>query len=133
MPNRLESILPRFMCARGVAYLLASECRIFARRAQNLDPAAREQKSKAIDAAADLEVVAWSRSTGEPNLPSAARSRQPHPTEAAPPGQPALSHNILQYILTVVSGLRSSLGCNTSRESCGREGEGGRAGPERVS
>ena len=69
MPNRLESILPRFMCVRGVAYLLASECRIFARSAQNLSPAAREQKSKAIDAAADLEVAAWSRSMGEPNLP----------------------------------------------------------------
>ena len=95
MPNRLDSVLPRYMCARGNAYLLASECRIFARSAQNLDPAAREQKSKAIDAAADLEVAAWSRSTGEPNLPSAARSRQPHPTDAAPPGQPALSHNIL--------------------------------------
>ena len=110
MPNRLESILPRFMCAPGVAYLLASECRIFARRAQNLDPAAHdhEQKSKAIDAAADLEVVAWSRSTGEPNLPSAARSRQPHPTDAAPPGQPALSHIIILHPF-VVSGLAVSL------------------------
>ena len=95
MPNRLDSVLPRYMCARGITYLLASECRIFARSAQNLAASAREQKSKAIEAAADREVAVGSRSTGEPNLPSAARSRQPHPTDAAPPGQPALSHNIL--------------------------------------
>ena len=95
MPNRRDLVLSRCMRARGMAYLLAPECRIFARSAQNLGVSAREQKSMVVEDAVDLEVAAWSRSTGEPNLPSAARSRQPHLTDAAPPGQPELSHNII--------------------------------------
>ena len=61
-------ILPRFMCARGITYLLASECRmIFACSAQNLAASAREQKSKAVEAAADREVAAGSGSSGDPD------------------------------------------------------------------
>ena len=55
------------MCARGITYLLASECRIFARSAQNLAASAREQKSKAIEAATDPEVAAGSGSSGDPD------------------------------------------------------------------
>ena len=55
------------MRARGIAYLLAPECRIFARSAQNLGVSAREQKSKAIEAAADREVAAGSGSSGDPD------------------------------------------------------------------
>ena len=71
------------MRARGIAHLLAAVCRIFARSAQNLAPAARAYKSKAIDAAADWEVAAGSVSTGDPAPTSAARSKQPSPTHAA--------------------------------------------------
>ena len=95
-PNRLEAVLPRCMRARGIAHLLAAVCRIFARSAQNLAPAAREQESKAIDAAADREVAAGSVSTGDPAPTSAARSKQPSPTHAARPGSAktvALDHN----------------------------------------
>ena len=93
---RPGAILPRCMRARGIAHLLAAVCRIFARSAQNLAPAAREQKSKAIDAAADREVAAESVSTGDPAPTSAARSKQPSPTHAARPGSAktvALDHN----------------------------------------
>ena len=55
------------MRARGIAHLLAAVCRIFARSAQNLAPAAREQKSNAIEAAADREVAAGSGSSGDPD------------------------------------------------------------------
>ena len=84
--NRPGAILRRCMRARGIAHLLAAVCRIFARSAQNLAPAARAYKSKAIDAAADWEVAAGSVSTGDPAPTSAARSKQPSPTHAAPPG-----------------------------------------------
>ena len=46
--NRPGAILRRCMRARGIAHLLAAVCRIFARSAQNLAPAARAYKSKAI-------------------------------------------------------------------------------------
>ena len=81
--NRPGAILRRCMRARGIAHLLAAVCRIFARSAQNLAPAARAYKSKAIDAAADWEVAAGSVSTGDPAPTSAARSKQPSPTHAA--------------------------------------------------
>ena len=55
------------MRARGIAHLLAAVCRIFARSAQNLAPAARERKSNAIEAAADREVAAGSGSSGDPD------------------------------------------------------------------
>ena len=75
------------MRARGIAHLLAAVCRIFARSAQNLAPAAREQESKAIDAAADREVAAESVSTGDPaassDVSSSFKTAQPDPRGTA--------------------------------------------------
>ena len=103
------------MRARGIAHLLAAMCRIFARSAQNLAPAARAYKSKAIDAAADREVAAGSVSTGDPAPTSAARSKQPSPTHAAPPGtQKPRRWIIIIYIDERAVGCRASATCNTS-------------------
>ena len=87
MPNRLELILSRCMCAGGIAYLLATECRRVARSAHNLGAAARDQRSMTIEEVAHREDAAGSVLTCGPDVASTARPGPPYPAEDARPDE----------------------------------------------
>ena len=67
MPDRLEVVLPRCMRALGIAHLRALGMLRHCRCAQKPGPRSAQQKSKAIEAAADREVAAGSGSSGDPD------------------------------------------------------------------
>ena len=87
MPNRLEWILSGRMCARGIAYLIATECLRVARSARNLGAAAPDQRSMTIEELAHREDAAGSVLTCGQDVASTARPGPPYPAEDARPDE----------------------------------------------